>query len=111
MEELTNGKTVPPYETIRYKKNGESVCVSVSCSPIYDYQNQLVAYSVIYRDITPIKRLEMELIESKQWYKSLFTNHHHAVCMLNLDGTILNINSAFLEMLQLSANDVLHQNY
>jgi PAS domain S-box-containing protein len=109
--ELKNGKTVPPYETIRYKKNGESVCVSVSCSPIYDYQNQLVAYSVIYRDITPIKRLEMELIKSKQWYKSLFTNHHHAVCMLNLDGAILNINSAFLEMLQLSANDVLHQNY
>ncbi|MED4000991.1 diguanylate cyclase domain-containing protein [Priestia aryabhattai] len=109
--ELKNGKTLSPYETVRYKKSGESVCVSVSCSPIYDHQNQLVAYSVIYRDITAIKRLELELIKSKQWYKSLFTNHHHAVCMLNLDGTILNINSAFLETLQLSASDVLHKNY
>ncbi|MGZ0874842.1 PAS domain S-box protein [Priestia megaterium] len=111
IEELKNGKTLLPYETVRYTKSGESVCVSVSCSPIYDDQNQLVAYSVIYRDITPIKKLELELIESKQWYKSLFTNHHHAVCMLDMDGTILNINSAFLETLHLSASDVLHQNY
>ena len=31
--------------------------------------------------------------------------------MLNLEGTILNINSAFLETLQLCASDVLHKNY
>ncbi|WP_404445693.1 diguanylate cyclase [Sutcliffiella horikoshii] len=91
---LKEGQSVSSQETVRYTKEGESVHTSVSYSPILNEEKKVVAISMIYRNIQHLKELEEKLEESHDAYKSLFSYHKNAVCMVNEDGIIENINDA-----------------
>lgn len=55
MEALRQGISVRNFETVRQKKDGTSVEVSLTVSPIRDAKGQTVGGSVIYHDITERK--------------------------------------------------------
>jgi PAS domain S-box-containing protein len=61
MTRLRAGERVAPYETVRRRKDGSLVPVSLSVSPIKDPSGRVVGASAIARDITAQKRLEEEL--------------------------------------------------
>ncbi|KPB05695.1 diguanylate cyclase domain-containing protein [Bacillus sp. CHD6a] len=91
---IKRGQSVPSQETVRLTKEGKSIHTSVSYSPILNEENKVVAISMIYRNIQHLKELEEKLEESNDAYKSLFSYHKNAVCMVNEDGIIENINEA-----------------
>ncbi|WP_404469014.1 diguanylate cyclase domain-containing protein [Sutcliffiella horikoshii] len=93
---LKKGQSVPSQETVRLTKEGMSIHTSVSYSPILNEENNVVAISMIYRNIQHLKELEEKLEESHDAYKSLFSYHKNAVCMVNEDGIIENFNEACL---------------
>jgi PAS domain S-box-containing protein len=59
--EIRRGGGATPIETIRVRKDGTRVDVSLTISPLRDATGRLVALSHIIRDITDRKRLEAEL--------------------------------------------------
>lgn len=63
LERIARGERIDHYETIRIRKNGQPIEVSVSLSPIYDPEGRIVAVSKIARDISAQKRLERERAE------------------------------------------------
>jgi PAS domain S-box-containing protein len=65
-------KKVEKYETVSLKKNGESVNVSITISPILDEDNNLVGFSSITRDITEEKLKEQEIIERYEELSSVY---------------------------------------
>jgi len=91
---LKNQKTTQPLETVRLTKDGQSIHTSVSYSPILDKEQQVVAISMIYRNIQHLRELEAKLAESKDAYKSLFSYHKNAILMVNSKGYITNANEA-----------------
>lgn len=91
---LKNQKTTQPLETVRLTKDGQSIHTSVSYSPILDNEQQVVAISMIYRNIQHLRDLESKLAESKEAYKSLFSYHKNAILMVNSKGYITNVNEA-----------------
>lgn len=91
---LKNQKTTQPLETVRLTKDGQSIHTSVSYSPILDKEQQVVAISMIYRNIQHLRELESKLAESKEAYKSLFSYHKNAILMVNSKGYITNANEA-----------------
>ncbi|WP_417898814.1 sensor domain-containing diguanylate cyclase [Bacillus haimaensis] len=91
---LKNQKTTQPLETVRLTNNGQSIHTSVSYSPILDKEQQVVAISMIYRNIQHLRELEAKLAESKEAYKSLFSYHKNAILMVNSKGYITNVNEA-----------------
>ena len=58
MEKLRGGEHVNNYETVRVKKNGERIDVSLTISPITNSAGNVVGASTIARDITARKRVE-----------------------------------------------------
>ncbi|HEX4208442.1 MAG TPA: PAS domain S-box protein [Ktedonobacteraceae bacterium] len=60
MERIRRGERVELYETIRQRKDGTLVPVSVVVSPIYDHTGLLIGASDIAHDITERKRVEAE---------------------------------------------------
>ena len=54
------------YETIRRRKDGSLLDISLTVSPIRDAQGNIVGASKIARDITRRKRVEVTLRESEQ---------------------------------------------
>jgi PAS domain S-box-containing protein len=63
MQDLSCGRRVVSYETLRRKKDGSLVEVSLTISPIRDAAGNVTGASVIARDITEKTRLIKELLE------------------------------------------------
>ncbi len=61
LERLRCGELVEHYQTVRVRKDGERVDVSLSVSPIKDGKGKVIGAAKIARDIGPYKRLEEEL--------------------------------------------------
>jgi diguanylate cyclase (GGDEF)-like protein/PAS domain S-box-containing protein len=61
VERLVAGETLEPFETRRLRRDGSQVEVSLAMSPVCDADGELVAISVIARDITERKRFEAQL--------------------------------------------------
>jgi PAS domain S-box-containing protein len=64
LERIRRGERIEHYETIRKRKDGEALNVSIAVSPIEDSRGRLIGASKITRDITQSKRIEDELRET-----------------------------------------------
>jgi PAS domain S-box-containing protein len=61
LSRIRQGKPMAHYETVRMRKNGQPVHVSLSVSPIHDAKGSVVGVSSIARDITERKLAEEEI--------------------------------------------------
>jgi PAS domain S-box-containing protein len=59
---VSRGETVPPYETIRMRKDGTLITVSLTVSPVKDSTGAIIGVSKIARDITERKQAEAEQV-------------------------------------------------
>jgi PAS domain S-box-containing protein len=66
LEQIRRGQKVTHYETIRRRKDGEVINVSLTVSPVRDPAGQLTGASVIMRDITERKKAEKEHLDLLQ---------------------------------------------
>ncbi|MEZ6023373.1 MAG: HWE histidine kinase domain-containing protein [Hyphomonadaceae bacterium] len=60
LERIRRGVRIEHYETVRQRKDGELIHVSLSVSPVKDGQGRIVGASKIARDITERKRSEAQ---------------------------------------------------
>ncbi len=60
------GESVEHYETVRKRKDGELITVSLAVSPVRDASGRVVGASTIARDITERKRAEAALKEANE---------------------------------------------
>ena len=58
LERIRKGEAIEPYETVRQRKDGSSVEISLSISPIRDKDGKIIGASKIARDITERKAAE-----------------------------------------------------
>jgi len=61
LERLTSGERIEHYETVRLRKDGSGIDVSLTISPIRDSAGRVIGASKIARDITERKRAEEEI--------------------------------------------------
>jgi PAS domain S-box-containing protein len=66
LRKLRAGERVDHYETTRRRKNGQSIQVSVTISPIRDGTGRVTGASKIARDISDRKRIEQLLVQSEK---------------------------------------------
>jgi PAS domain S-box-containing protein len=63
LQQVREGRRITHYETIRQRKDGSLVDVSLTASPIKDAEGKIVGVSKIARDISERRRLEQEVLE------------------------------------------------
>ncbi|PFG12388.1 PAS domain-containing sensor histidine kinase [Bacillus sp. es.036] len=63
---VLNGEEVVDFETVRVKKDGTQIDVSVTYSPIKDHEGNVTAMSAITRDIRDRKKTEELLLRSEK---------------------------------------------
>jgi PAS domain S-box-containing protein len=91
MDHIRNGERVDHFETIRMRRDGKRLTVSVTVSPIKDNAGTIIGASDIMRDIT-----ERKLLEAKVHH--LFTSNLIGVFVSDFAGTFLEANDAFLDL-------------
>ncbi|MGE0448186.1 MAG: ATP-binding protein [Vicinamibacterales bacterium] len=73
LDRVRRGLRVLPFDTVRCRKDGTRIDVSVTVSPIKDAAGTIVGASKIARNITEQKRMERELRESQRRLMGLAT--------------------------------------
>ncbi len=66
LKRVRKGESIPPFETVRRRKDGTEVHVSVSISPIRERDGRIVGASLICRDVSERKRLERQVVQSQK---------------------------------------------
>ncbi len=100
MARILRGERVDHYETMRVRKDGTLLTVSVTVSPIKDSTGTIIGASAIARDITEHKRLEAK-------YRQLFDSNLIGVFVSDFAGTFLDANDAFLDLLGYTREELL----
>lgn len=94
-----------------FHKSGRIVWVLLRTSLVRDDKGNpsfLISQLV---DITEQKRMENNLKENEQRYKSLIQNAPVAICALDLEGNFTEVNPAFENMIGCSSKELLSMNY
>src|ERR1700724_4433756 len=68
---LRQGHPIEHFDTVRVRKDGTKVEISLSISPVRDAAGKIIGASKIARDITERKRIERELSESEERFRTL----------------------------------------
>ncbi|HEY4362909.1 MAG TPA: PAS domain S-box protein [Bryobacteraceae bacterium] len=91
---LRKGERVPPFETVRRRKDRSHIDVSLTISPVKDQQGHTIGASKIARDITERKLFEQRLVEQAR----LLDLTCDAILVRDKSDRILYWNSAAEEM-------------
>ena len=66
LEQIRQGKSIEHYETLRRRKDGKELAISLTVSPIRDSQGRIIGASKIARDITGRKQSEEALRKAEK---------------------------------------------
>ncbi|MCV2352783.1 EAL domain-containing protein [Paucibacter sp. B2R-40] len=107
LELLLAGEKVDHFETVRQRKDGSLVHVSVSISPIRDAHKRIIGASKIARDISKKKLAEARL----RLTANVFTYTSEGIVIASPAGVLLDVNEAFTRITGHSRQAVLGQDY
>jgi PAS domain S-box-containing protein len=93
LERVRHGQAVPPYETVRRRKDGSLFDISLSVSPIIDETGRIVGASKIARDITARKRAEEEVRRSRVALNGLIDRAPFGLYIVDGDLNIAQMNA------------------
>jgi PAS domain S-box-containing protein len=81
LTKIRRGESVEHYETIRRRKDGRAVDISVTISPIREMTGTIVGASKVARDITERRRLENEILKiSEREQRRIGNDLHDGLC-------------------------------
>jgi len=90
---IRTGETVEPYETVRQRKDGSLLDVSLAVSPIVSEDGRIVGASKIARDITLRKRAEADVRRSREALNSLVDQAPFGIYIVDSELKIAQMNA------------------
>jgi PAS domain S-box-containing protein len=91
LERISRGERIDHYETVRMRKDGQFIYVSLTISPVKDATGKIVGASTVARDISGHKRAEEALRESENKYRKIFENVQDVFYQADNEGNIIDI--------------------
>ena len=104
------GETIRTERARRIRKDGATIYLSVSASPLFGEDGGVRASMVIIADITAIVHAEQSLRASEERFRSLFESSVALICTHTLDGRILAVNPAAASALGYSPEQAVGHN-
>ena len=102
ISEIKENPTAPKlYESQRFHRNGNLVCLESSVVPRLDNANKLLGFRGIHRDVTARRQLQ-----DLSRYKELFENVTDPVFILDFKGRFLEVNDVSVELFGYNHNEL-----
>ena len=126
LDKISRGETIETYDTLRRRKDGTDVHVSITISPLFDGQGRVIGASKIARNTTDRVQQEYVLSQSRerlrqalQYQEAVFNNIGEGLYTTNRQGLAVSMNRAAERLLGWSkeeligrkVHDVIHYKY
>ena len=95
---IRRGERVDHFETVRRRKDGSLVDISLTISPVRDEEGRIVGASKIARDITDRKEFEAKLKDSERQLKDLLAAIPAAIYTTDAQGRITYYNRMAVDL-------------
>jgi PAS domain S-box-containing protein len=93
LDRIRIGERVGPYETTRRRKDGTTIVISLTVSPVHDAAGEVAGASTIARDITDSNRLLRETSETRAFLDNILqSSTKYSIIGMDLDHRILSWN-------------------
>lgn len=99
LEKIKNGEHVHHFETLRRKKDGTHLFMSLTVSPIYSAEKRIVGASVIGRDVTERKLIEERIRHSEEQFRLIAENVADLIAVLDMDGRRVYLSPSYRSVL------------
>lgn len=103
-EKVFSGQKFEQLDSIRLRKDGRRIPVSLSMNPVKDAEGTVVAALAILMDITARKQVEFER-------DKIFSLSLDLLCVATLDGFFKRVNPAFERTLQYSSEELCSRSF
>lgn len=111
---MRRGERIEHFDTIRLRKDGVPLNVSLTISPVRDASGRVIGASKIARDVTQQKRAEQrerqiiaDGIAANAKFRAVFEQTSVFAGILNVDGVMIDGNKLFLDGCGYKAEDLL----
>jgi two-component system, cell cycle sensor histidine kinase and response regulator CckA len=96
---IARAEHIQHFETVRVRKDGSRVDVSLSISPLENASGEVIGASMIARDITARKRTEAALRESEERYRRILDTAQEGVWLVDTEARTVFANRRMAAML------------
>ncbi|MBV9864615.1 MAG: PAS domain S-box protein [Abitibacteriaceae bacterium] len=110
LEKLKRGERVEPFETIRVRKDGQPIHVSLTVSPIIDAAGTVSGASAIARDITAQKKAQEQILQQAHHIQLLLDSTDEGIYGIDLQGCCSFINKSGARMLGYTPEEIMGRN-
>jgi diguanylate cyclase (GGDEF)-like protein/PAS domain S-box-containing protein len=107
LDVVRRGGSIEQLETVRERKDGSEVEVSISFSPLTDASGLVVATTGIHRDISTAKRAAQALRESEERYRRIVETAFEGVWILDRDNNTTFVNGRMADMMGYAPEEML----
>jgi len=97
-------------DTVRKRKDGSLVFVSVSAAPIV-VEGELIGYMGVYKDISELKKAQQQLEESQRHFQTLFNLIADPVAIVDGKGKILEVTKKAEEVTGFKRDELVGKNF
>jgi PAS domain S-box-containing protein len=98
LDRIRAGERVDHYETTRRRKDGATIAISLTVSPIHDAAGAVVGASAIARDITERERVQAQLRSASEYARSLIEASLDPLVTISAEGKITDVNEATIRV-------------
>ena len=107
VERINRGEPIEHYETSRVRKDGSTVDVSLSISPIRSASGKIVGISKAARDITENKRTQQALSQEIEERRRIFDSSNDLILVTDTAGNFIQVSPSVTTILGYEPSDMI----
>src|SRR2546427_452074 len=107
LNQARRGEPIEPVETLRKRKDGSLVEVSISFSTLADVNGSVIATTGIHRDISNAKRAAEALQASEERYRRIVETAYEGIWVIDAQNMTTFVNPRLAEMLGWTVEEIM----
>jgi len=107
VERIRRGEPIELYETVRMHKDGRSIDVSLSISPIRTASGKIVGISMAARDITENKQTRKALTQEMEERRRIFDTSNDLILVTDTSGNFIQVSPSVTTILGYQPSDMI----
>lgn len=97
---------IEPHTTL----NGEEMWISISKTPIFDNDNNVIGILCNFDDVTDIVNLRLKLVKNEEKYRNLIETTHTSYIIMDTNLVIKDVNIRFADLIKVDIEKIIYGN-